>query len=135
LAAAPNFEIALVSVGCALKPVPTALHHVELRRAQPSSALETTANQSNIPGMSQMDLFPQAATLESPIPSLESVRARFETMLSALRAAKAELPFTPRELAYWEVVTPQMANWLPPEEREAVCAEFSGHVSRLRQAA
>ncbi len=79
-----------------------------------------------------MDLFPQASTQPSPIPSVESVRARFQTMLGALRAAKRELPFTPRELAYWEVVTPQMANWLPPEEREAIRAEFSEHLSRLR---
>lgn len=85
--------------------------------------------------MSQMDLFPQAAVVESPIPSVDAVRARFEAMLAALRAATEDLPFTPRELAYWEVVTPQMANWLPTEEREAVCLEFSGHVSRLRQAA
>ncbi|WP_340645712.1 hypothetical protein [Phenylobacterium sp.] len=85
--------------------------------------------------MSQMDLFPQAAKVESPIPSVDSVRGRFEAMLSSLRAATTDSPFTPRELAYWEVVTPQMANWLPPAERDAVCAEFSVHVSRLRKAA
>ncbi len=82
-----------------------------------------------------MDLFPQASTVEAPIPSVDTVRARFETMLAVLRAATNDLPFTQRELAYWEVVTPQMANWLPPGEREAVCLEFSGHVSRLRKAA
>ncbi len=81
--------------------------------------------------MSQMDLFPQAQKSESPVPSADAVRARFEAMLKSLRAATGEAPLTPRELAYWEVVTPQMANWLPPEEREAVCAEFSRHMSRL----
>jgi len=85
--------------------------------------------------MSQMDLFPQGATLESPVPSADAIRARFERLLAALRTATQESPFTPRELAYWEVVTPQMANWLPPEEREAICAEFSNQVSRLRKAA
>ena len=80
-----------------------------------------------------MDLFPQASKVESPIPSVDSVRARFEAVLSALRAASTEVPLTPRELAYWEIVTPQMANWLPVEEREAVCAEFSDHVARLRK--
>jgi hypothetical protein len=85
--------------------------------------------------MSQMDLFPQASTVESPVPSVDAVRARFETMLAALRAATDDLPFTPRELAYWEVVTPQMANWLPPGEREAICVEFSDHLLRLRKAA
>ena len=85
--------------------------------------------------MSQMDLFAQPVEAPSPIPSVDAVRARFEAMLGALRAAARDLPFTPRELAYWEVVTPQMANWLPPEEREAVCAEFAAHLARLRQTA
>ena len=56
-------------------------------------------------------------------------------MLGRLRAATSELPFTDRELAYWETVTPQMANWLPQDEREAVCTEFSSHVARLSHAA
>ena len=85
--------------------------------------------------MSQMDLFPQAFTVEPPVPSIEMVRARLERVLQALRASTRELPFTERELAYWEVVTPQMSNWLPPEEREAICVEFSNHLSRLRKAA
>jgi hypothetical protein len=102
---------------------------------QRPSALERTANQSNMRGMSQMDLFPEASKAESPVPSVESVRARLEAVLSALRAASADSPLTPRELAYWEVVTPQMANWLPAEEREAICAEFFDHLSRLRRVA
>ena len=85
--------------------------------------------------MSQMELFPQASEPESSVPSVDAVRARFGTMLAALRAATEDLPFTPRELAYWEAVTPQMANWLPPGEREAVCTEFSDHVLRLSKAA
>jgi len=85
--------------------------------------------------MSQMDLFPQPTETVSPVPSVDAVRARFETMLARLRAATSDLPFTPRELAYWEVVTPQMANWLPVEEQQAVCAEFSEHISRLGKAA
>jgi hypothetical protein len=56
-------------------------------------------------------------------------------MLARLRSATSDLPFTARELAYWQVVTPQMANWLPRPEREAVCAEFSDHISRLGKAA
>ena len=85
--------------------------------------------------LSQMDLFPQPAETGSPVPTADAVRARVETMLARLRAATSDLPFTPRELAYWEVVTPQMANWLPLDERQAVCAEFSGHIARLGKAA
>ncbi|MDB5438124.1 MAG: hypothetical protein JWM33_551 [Caulobacteraceae bacterium] len=85
--------------------------------------------------MAQMDLFPQAVAAESTIPSVAMIRARLERMLTALRTATEDLPFTERELAYWQVVTPQMSNWLPTEERQAVCAEFSDHVSRLRKVA
>ncbi|MDR3510269.1 MAG: hypothetical protein P4L73_01425 [Caulobacteraceae bacterium] len=98
-------------------------------------ALEKAANHLTMPSMSQLDLFPQSAEAASPIPSVDAVRARFEDMLARLRSATSDLPFTPKELAYWRVVTPQMANWLPPVEREAVCAEFSEHITRLGKAA
>lgn len=81
--------------------------------------------------MSQLDLFPQSSQAVSPTPSVDTIRARIEAMLAPLRAATTDLPFTARELAYWEVVTPQMTNWLPADELAAVCAEFSGRVSRL----
>ena len=47
-----------------------------------------------------------------------------------LRGADA-MPLSARELAFWIVVTPQMSNWLPPDEKAAVCAEFEGHLARL----
>lgn len=88
-----------------------------------------------MPNMSQLDLFPQSSEAASPVPSVDAVRARLEDMLARLRSAASDPPFTARELAYWQVVAPQMANWLPPDEREAVCAEFSDHMSRLGKAA
>ncbi|MDR3508877.1 MAG: hypothetical protein P4L64_13360 [Caulobacteraceae bacterium] len=102
---------------------------------QPSSALEKAANHLSMPDMSQLDLFPQSSQAVSPVPSVDDVRARFEDLLSRLRLATSDLPLTERELAYWRVVTPQMANWLPQAERDAVCAEFAGHVSRLSKVA
>jgi hypothetical protein len=62
---------------------------------------------------------------------VDSIRARLEALLASLRGADA-MPLTPRELAFWIVVTPQMSNWLPPEEKAAVCEEFDTHVARLR---
>jgi hypothetical protein len=85
--------------------------------------------------MAQLDLFPQLAQAVSATPSVDAVRARLDAMLDRLRAADSELPFTTRELAYWEVVTPQMSNWLPEAERADVCAEFSAHLARLCRAA
>ncbi len=84
--------------------------------------------------MSQLDIFTQSSQTASPIPSVDAVRARFEDMLTRLRSAASDLPFNARELAYCRVVTPQRANWLPPAEREALCAEFSGHISQLSKA-
>lgn len=54
-------------------------------------------------------------------------------MLARLRAA-SEMPLTEREVAFWRVVTPQMSNWLPADERQAVCAEFNEHLARLKAA-
>ncbi len=80
--------------------------------------------------MAQFELFAQPVVAEPTVPTVESIRARLEAVLKPLRSA-SEMPLTPRELAYWKVVTPQMSRWLPDEEREAVCAEFSMHVARL----
>ena len=135
LAAAPNFDTASMRVGCALKGIPQRTYHLGMSLAQPPSALEIAANHLTMPSMSQLDLFPQASEAVSPVPSVDAVRARFEELLARLRAATLDLPLTERELAYWRVVTPQMANWLPAAEREAVCTEFADHVSRLGNAA
>lgn len=83
--------------------------------------------------MSQLELFPvqsPPATAEPTVPSVGSIRARFETLLDMLRGADV-MPLSARELAFWIVVTPQMSNWLPPDEKAAVCAEFEGHLARL----
>jgi hypothetical protein len=56
------------------------------------------------------------------------------TRISGAKRDAPGLPFTARELSYWEVVTPQMSNWLPKAERAAVCAEFSAHLARLSRA-
>lgn len=81
--------------------------------------------------MSQLDLFIQPAVAEPTVPSVESIRERLEKLLKSLRDAEV-MPLTARELAFWEVVTPQMSNWLPPEEKRAVCDEFDAQIARLR---
>jgi hypothetical protein len=80
--------------------------------------------------MSQLELFIQPVVVEPTVPSVDSIRARLEALLASLRGAET-MPLTPRELAFWTVVTPQMSNWLPPEEKAAVCAEFDAQVARL----
>lgn len=84
--------------------------------------------------MSQLELFIQPVVAEPTTPSVDSIRARLEALLASLRHADT-MPLTPRELAFWIVVTPQMSNWLPPQEKAAVCEEFNIHVARLQSIA
>lgn len=81
--------------------------------------------------MSQLELFIQPVVAPPTTPSVESIRARLQGLLASLRDARV-MPLTARELAYWTVVTPQMSNWLPPEEKAAVCDEFDAHLARLQ---
>ena len=82
-----------------------------------------------------MELFAAPTEVESPVPTADEIRRRFEAVLGPLREA-TEMPMTQRELAFWTVVTPQMSNWLPPEEKAEVCRAFTAEVERLtRQAA
>jgi len=74
--------------------------------------------------MSQLELFAQSTAVVSPMPSVASVRARVEKVLNELRSADAP-PWSAKELARWKVVVPQMADWLPVDEGDAVRAEFA----------
>jgi hypothetical protein len=81
--------------------------------------------------MSQLELFAQPVSAVSTVPTVESVRARLEAVLAPLRSA-SELPWSAKETARWKLVVPQMADWLPPEERDAVRAEFEALILDLR---
>lgn len=81
--------------------------------------------------MSQLQLFTQPNVAQPTTPSVESVRQRLQKLLKSLRSADV-MPLTAREIAYWTVVTPQMSNWLPPEEKAAICEEFDAHLARLQ---
>lgn len=80
--------------------------------------------------MAQLDLFPKTEPVISTVPTEDEVRARLTTILDLLRAA-SEMPWSAREAARWKLIVPQMADWLPPEEREAICSEFAALVGTL----
>jgi hypothetical protein len=83
-----------------------------------------------IPVMSQLELFSQPSVAVQAVPTVESVRERIEAVLGRLRGASV-MPLSAKESARWAVVLPQMTDWLPPEEKAAVCAEFEAHLARL----
>jgi hypothetical protein len=84
----------------------------------------------------QPDMF---ASLEPPKPKKpapgsyvapEEVRPKLQKVLAEARAAET-CPWDQRQTQYWRVVFPQMCNWLPPEERDRMRAEFAAEMARL----
>lgn len=65
-----------------------------------------------------------------PRPDPEAVRARMTALLQRLSEADL-MPLTDKELRFWRTVVPQTTNWLPPEEKAAICARFDAEVARL----
>jgi hypothetical protein len=54
-------------------------------------------------------------------------------ILAQARAAKS-LPWSPREVLYYQTVFPQMTNWLPDEEAAQLRFEFQSELARLEAA-
>jgi hypothetical protein len=83
--------------------------------------------------MSQPDLF-GSTPQPLPRPDPEAVRRRMRDLLRTLREAEI-MPLTDKELRLWTTVVPQTTNWLPADEKAAVCAEFEAQVARLTRRA
>lgn len=81
--------------------------------------------------MSQLDMFGFAAPEASGVPAIETIRHRLDGILNMLRIAQ-ELPWTPAETRSWALIVPQMTNWLPEPEAQAVRAEFAAEMERLQ---
>ena len=84
--------------------------------------------------MSQLDLFGGAKQGSSPAhtPDAKAVRERLNTILQQLRAAN-RMPWTPAQLRSWRHVFHNMANWLPPEERDKFREDFTAEIARLEE--
>ncbi|MFZ1103991.1 MAG: hypothetical protein WAN86_14300 [Hyphomicrobiaceae bacterium] len=88
---------------------------------------------------SQTDLFGMQADLIGPppkqsyAPSLATVRAEVNKVLDTARTAR-EMPWTPKEVAFWKTVFPQMTNWLPDEEAAQLRSAFMEEICRLEAA-
>ena len=84
--------------------------------------------------MSQLDLFAvlkkSSATPETPDP--EVIRERLNGVLRQLRGAE-RMPWTDAELRSWRHVFPNMANWLPADERDGLRQQFTAEITRLER--
>lgn len=82
--------------------------------------------------MSQLDLFAAAklglSTGQTPDPNV--IRGRLNAVVQQLRAAD-RMPWKPAELRSWRHIFHNMANWLPPEEREKLRRDFTAEIARL----
>ncbi len=83
-------------------------------------------------GASQLDMF-GAPPAQSYEPDPESVRAELKDLLARARAAPFQ-HWDPREISFYRVVFPQMANWLPKDEAAQLCFEFEAEIARLKAA-
>jgi hypothetical protein len=63
----------------------------------------------------------------------ESVRTELNGILARARAAPTE-PWDPREVSFYRIVFPQMANWLPEDEGAQLRFEFEAELARLEAA-
>ena len=83
----------------------------------------------------QADLFAGApAQPRKVIDFPDEARRRLTRVLIEARSAET-LPWSEREAGKWEILFPQMAEWLPDDEANQLCFEFSQELERLRKAA
>jgi len=83
----------------------------------------------------QGDLFGDASAAPAPQVDTAKVRRRLLAMLAQARAAQKGLPWTPETTRLNQLIFPQMANWLPQEERDQLRLEFEAELKRLGDAA
>jgi len=66
------------------------------------------------------------------VPDPDKVRRRLLALLDKARSA-ATMPWSERDARMWQTVFPNMANWLPEEERDQLRFEFAGEIERLEK--
>lgn len=64
-------------------------------------------------------------------PDRDEVRAELTEILQTARAATDDAPWDRRTFLYHKVVFPQMAQWLPDDERDQLCFEFAQEMQRI----
>lgn len=64
-------------------------------------------------------------------PDREEVRRELREILAEAKSAVDECPWDERTFKYHKVVFPQMANWLPEDERDQLRFEFAQEVERI----
>jgi hypothetical protein len=71
------------------------------------------------------------APAKSYEPDRDEIRQELNDILAQARGATSGLPWDERTFQYHKVVFPQMANWLPEQERDQLRFEFAQEVKRI----
>ena len=82
------------------------------------------------PGQIGFDLG-DAEPVKSYEPDREEVRRELNEILAEARSATDGSPWDERTFKYHKVVFPQMANWLPSDERDQLRFAFALEVGRI----
>lgn len=82
---------------------------------------------------SQTELFDEDAPEQVYRADPDEVRAELLQLLAEVRAAQT-LPWDRKKAAYYRVVFPQMANWLPDDEAAQLRFDFEAELLRLKAA-
>ena len=77
--------------------------------------------------------FGDAAPAKSYEPDREEVRRELNDIIAQARNATDSPPWDKRTFEYHKVVFPQMANWLPGDERDQLRFEFMQEVQRIER--
>jgi len=83
----------------------------------------------------QDDLFADHAPPPRKVMDFQAeARKRLVKLLAQAKSAET-LPWSERELQKWQILFPQMAEWLPDDEADQLRFEFAVEIERLRNAA
>lgn len=70
----------------------------------------------------------------SYLPDPEDIRQRLNALLAKAREAD-KMPWDEKKTRMWQIVFPQMANWLPDDEADQLRFAFAREIERLELAA
>lgn len=68
------------------------------------------------------------------LPDPADIRQRLHAVLARAKAAET-MPWPEKKARVWEIIFPQMANWLPEDEANQLRFEFAQEIGRLKLAA
>ncbi|WP_310473838.1 hypothetical protein [Sandarakinorhabdus sp.] len=73
----------------------------------------------------------EATVPKAYVPDIDDIRTELNAVLDSLRAASGTCALDARLIRFHKTVFPQMANWLPEQERVSMRAAFAAEIGRV----